>query len=81
MKNVIKKSIFDQSDKMSSKRSISIRAYALALLKEDVHINRICERTGLLECAIYRVRQRVRRQDYDSNNNFVFKDKFFIEEP
>jgi transposase len=66
---------------MSSKRSISIRAHALALLEEGVHIDRIRERTGLSESAIYRVRQRARRRGYDSDNNFVFKDEFFTDEP
>jgi transposase len=66
---------------MNKNSPISLRAHALALLEEGVHISRICEHTGLSESAIYRVRQRARRRGYNSHDNFIFKDDFLQMSP
>jgi transposase len=66
---------------MSKKTPISLRAHALALLEEGVHIDRIRERTGLCESAIYKVRQRAHKRGYHRDDNFIFKDEFFTDEP
>jgi uncharacterized protein YerC len=66
-----------QSFIMGKSISISLRAQALALLEEGMHMNRVKERTGLSESAIYRIRRRAQHRGYNSQGNFIFKNEFF----
>jgi hypothetical protein len=58
---------------------ISLRTKALTLLEEGVPISRIKERTGLSESAIYKTQKRAKDRVYNSNDNFIFKDEFFVD--